>query len=74
MTAANYLPEVLETTDAERLATGLIFAEGPLWQVVPGTSAKSEAARRTYPKVRFPADPAIRWRKYESLQGVAGAD
>ena len=29
--AANYLPEVLETTEAERLATGFIFTEGPLW-------------------------------------------
>ena len=28
---ANYLPEVLETTEAERLATGFIFTEGPLW-------------------------------------------
>ena len=31
MPAANYLPDVLETTEAERLATGFIFAEGPLW-------------------------------------------
>jgi gluconolactonase len=31
MAAANYLPEVLETTEAERLATGFIFTEGPLW-------------------------------------------
>lgn len=31
MPAANYLPEVLETTEAERLATGFIFTEGPLW-------------------------------------------
>jgi gluconolactonase len=29
--AANFLPEILETTDAERLATGFIFTEGPLW-------------------------------------------
>lgn len=28
---ANYLPDVLETTEAERLATGFIFTEGPLW-------------------------------------------
>ncbi len=28
MPAANYLPEVLETTEAERLATGFIFTEG----------------------------------------------
>jgi len=28
---ANYLPEVLETAEAERLATGFIFTEGPLW-------------------------------------------
>src|SRR5262245_24924275 len=28
---ANYLPEVLETTEAERLATGFVFTEGPLW-------------------------------------------
>ena len=27
----NYLPEVLETTEAERLATGFVFTEGPLW-------------------------------------------
>src|ERR1700693_6292496 len=31
MPAANYLPEVLETTQAERLATGFVFTEGPLW-------------------------------------------
>ena len=31
MAAANYLPQVLETTEAERLATGFIFTEGPLW-------------------------------------------
>jgi gluconolactonase len=31
MPAANYPPEVLETTEAERLATGFIFTEGPLW-------------------------------------------
>jgi gluconolactonase len=29
--AANKLPEILETTKAERLATGFIFTEGPLW-------------------------------------------
>jgi gluconolactonase len=28
---ANNLPDVLETAEAERLATGFIFAEGPLW-------------------------------------------
>jgi hypothetical protein len=28
---ANDLPDVLETTEAERLATGFIFAEGLLW-------------------------------------------
>jgi len=31
MPAANYLPDILETTEAERLATGFIFTEGPLW-------------------------------------------
>jgi gluconolactonase len=31
MPAANDLPDVLETTQAERLATGFIFTEGPLW-------------------------------------------
>ncbi len=31
MSAANYLPEVLETTEAERVATGFVFTEGPLW-------------------------------------------
>jgi gluconolactonase len=31
MAAANYLPDVLETTEAERLATGFAFTEGPLW-------------------------------------------
>ncbi|MGE0259617.1 MAG: SMP-30/gluconolactonase/LRE family protein, partial [Alphaproteobacteria bacterium] len=31
MPAANYLPDVLETTEAERLATGFIITEGPLW-------------------------------------------
>src|SRR5229473_2067500 len=28
---ANYLPDVLETVEAERLATGFVFTEGPLW-------------------------------------------
>ena len=31
MASSNYLPEVLETTEAERLATGFTFTEGPLW-------------------------------------------
>ena len=31
MAAANYLPDVLETAEPERLATGFIFTEGPLW-------------------------------------------
>ena len=31
MPAANYLPELLQTTEAVRLATGFIFTEGPLW-------------------------------------------
>jgi gluconolactonase len=31
MASRNYLPAVLETTKAERLATGFIFTEGPLW-------------------------------------------
>ena len=31
MATANYLPDVLETTEPERLATGFIFTEGPLW-------------------------------------------
>src|SRR3977135_3333579 len=31
MPAANYLPEILETREAERLATGFVFTEGPLW-------------------------------------------
>src|SRR3970282_2001925 len=31
MSAPNYLPDVLETTEAERLATGFVFTEGPLW-------------------------------------------
>ena len=31
MPSANDLPEVLETTEAERLATGFVFTEGPLW-------------------------------------------
>jgi len=31
MPANNYLPDVLETTAAGRLATGFIFTEGPLW-------------------------------------------
>src|ERR1700716_874985 len=30
-TSTNYLPDVLETTQAERLATGFTFTEGPLW-------------------------------------------
>ena len=31
MPTANELPDVLETTEAERLATGFMFTEGPLW-------------------------------------------
>ncbi len=31
MTKANDLPDILETTEAERLGTGFIFTEGPLW-------------------------------------------
>ncbi len=31
MPTANDLPDVLETTQAERLATGFIFTEGPVW-------------------------------------------
>jgi len=31
MATDNYLPEVLETTEADCLATGFIFTEGPLW-------------------------------------------
>ena len=31
MPAANDLPDILETAEAERLATGFIFTEGPLW-------------------------------------------
>jgi len=31
MPAVNDLPEILETSQAERLATGFIFTEGPLW-------------------------------------------
>jgi len=31
MPTPNYLPDVLETTEPERLATGFIFTEGPLW-------------------------------------------
>ena len=31
MLTANDLPDVLETTHAERLATGFTFTEGPLW-------------------------------------------
>src|SRR5882672_12741495 len=31
MPTANDLPEVLETTEPDRLATGFIFTEGPLW-------------------------------------------
>lgn len=31
MPAVNHFPEILETTEAERLATGFIFTEGPLW-------------------------------------------
>lgn len=31
MALANYLPDVLETTDAEKVATGFVFTEGPLW-------------------------------------------
>ena len=31
MPAINYLPDILETTEAERLAAGFKFTEGPLW-------------------------------------------
>jgi gluconolactonase len=31
MASANELPDLLETTEAERLATGFVFTEGPLW-------------------------------------------
>ena len=31
MAQANYLPDVLETTEAEKVATGFVFTEGPLW-------------------------------------------
>ncbi|MBI4207600.1 MAG: SMP-30/gluconolactonase/LRE family protein [Betaproteobacteria bacterium] len=31
MPAVNDLPDILETREAERLATGFIFTEGPLW-------------------------------------------
>ena len=31
MSATNYLPEVLETTEAEKVAGGFTFTEGPLW-------------------------------------------
>ena len=31
MPIANDLPMVLEATEPERLATGFIFTEGPLW-------------------------------------------
>jgi gluconolactonase len=31
MPTANYLPEVLETSDAEKVAGGFVFTEGPLW-------------------------------------------
>ena len=31
MATANYLPEVLETTEAGRVATGFIFTEEPVW-------------------------------------------
>ena len=31
MTQTNYFPDVLETTEAERLATGFKFLEGPTW-------------------------------------------
>ena len=31
MPAVNDLPDILETTQAERLATGFVFTEGPLW-------------------------------------------
>lgn len=31
MPAVNDLPDILETTEAQRLATGFVFTEGPLW-------------------------------------------
>ena len=31
MAAANSLPDILETTEAQRVASGFIFTEGPLW-------------------------------------------
>ena len=29
--SSNYLPDILETAEPERLATGFKFTEGPLW-------------------------------------------
>jgi gluconolactonase len=29
--SANYLPDILETAEPEKLATGFKFTEGPLW-------------------------------------------
>ena len=58
----NYLPEILETTDAVREATGFVFTEGPLWHpdgfyyfndIRPGTlykltlGGKPEMVRKT---------------------------
>ena len=31
MSATNYLPDVLETTEAVKVAGGFTFTEGPLW-------------------------------------------
>jgi len=31
MSATNDLPDVLDTTTPERVATGFAFTEGPLW-------------------------------------------
>jgi gluconolactonase len=58
----NYLPEILETTEAVREATGFVFTEGPLWHpdgfyyfndIRPGTlyrlkpGGKAEMVRKT---------------------------
>ena len=43
MTAANDLPDILETTQAERLATGFVFTEAVVELVA------SEAFRRCQP-------------------------
>jgi hypothetical protein len=43
---ADALAAILATTEAERLATGFVFTEGPLWHPAVGGSRSSWIASR----------------------------